>query len=268
MSQEYNDTSRKSRRAARAQRNRPMLVTTQEVDSEQSEQSAPSTDDLVVEQPQAAEEAAPAPKTRRRLPGFFSTVGKSEEQGEKEVDVAQARLARATRGKVTSKAASQTTPAEETKPTRPAASKASSTPQRPASAFKTRYIIGMGIYLLSANFIGLYETQFLRSINADQVLSQFNLFGGTVIIRTSTLLFLATLIIILVLLARFDLIPRNLGAMSGAAPNRSGQSSNRSSSDSGEGARNIPPPMKQGVKGADDKLYQAYRANQRREKKK
>ncbi|MBV9230156.1 MAG: hypothetical protein JOZ18_12650, partial [Chloroflexi bacterium] len=76
MSQEYNDTPRKSRRAARAQRNRPMLVTTQEVDSEQSEQAAPSTDDLVVEQPQPAEEAVPAPKPRRRLPGFFSTVGK------------------------------------------------------------------------------------------------------------------------------------------------------------------------------------------------
>jgi hypothetical protein len=266
MSQEYNDTPKKSRRAARSQRNRPVLVTTQDTDSDHSEQAVPSTGNLVVDPPPLAE-AAPAPKARRRLPGFFSTIGKSE-QSEKEVDVAQARLTRATRGKATSTAtASKTAPAEETQTTRPIAGKASSAPQRPASAFKTRYIIGMGLYLLCANFIGVFETQFLRSINADTLLTQFNLFGGQVIIRTSTLLFLATLIIILVLLARFDLIPRNLGAMSGTTPSKSGQSSSRSSSDSGEGVRNTPPPMRQGVKGADDKLYQSYRANQRREKK-
>jgi len=264
MSQEYNETPRRSKRTARSQRNRPTLITAQDTDSidhEQSTQTVPNTGDLVVESAALEEEAAPKP--RRRLPGFFSTVGKSD-RGEKEVDVAQARLFRATRGKATSKAE----PAAEAKTTSPTASKASSTPKRPASAFKTRYLIGMAVYLLSANLIGQYETQFLRSIHADTVLTQFDLFGGKVTIFLSTVLFLATLIIILVLLARFDLIPRNLGAMSGATQNKSGQSSSsRSSSDGGEGVRNIPPPMKQGVKGADDKLYQSYRANQRREKK-
>jgi hypothetical protein len=142
-----------------------------------------------------------------------------------------------------------------------------STPARPASGFKTRYLIGMGLYLLCANFIGIFETQFFRSNHLDSVLTQFNLFGGTIVISTSTLVFLATLIIILVLLARFDLIPRNFAAMAGQARQTPSSQANRRDSDSSENVRNTPPTMKQGVKGADDDLYQEYRANQRREKK-
>ncbi|HEY6408696.1 MAG TPA: hypothetical protein VIY29_14625, partial [Ktedonobacteraceae bacterium] len=82
--------------------------------------------------------------------------------------------------------------------------------------------------------------------------------------------FLLTLVIILVLLARFDLIPRNFGAMMGgkssSQQNKRGcGSSNQGSTD---GTRNTPPTMKQGVKGNNDDLYQVYRSNQKRTKKK
>ncbi len=276
MSQEYNDTSKRSRRA-RSQRNRPVLVTT--TTEEQAEELAPRADTLVAEtEPQA--EATPAPKESRRrlsMPSFFSTVGKSADEPEstgKEVDVAQARLARATRGKGTApankaaaaKTQEQDAAEEEKKPARPAP--AQTRPARPQSAFKTKYIIGIGVYLLAANFVGPFEMVFLRNMHADNVLTKFNLFGGTVAISTSTLLFLATLVIILVVLAKLDLIPRNLAALAGTPPpSRAGQSQSKPGNSS-PGVRNIPPAMRQGVKGADDHLYQEYRANQRREKRK
>jgi hypothetical protein len=127
----------------------------------------------------------------------------------------------------------------------------------------------MGIYLLSANFIGVAETSFFQGNHLDSVLTTFNLFGGLIVVRTSTLVYLATLVILLILLARFDLIPRNFSAMTGQsssqASRRGGSSStNRNTS---ENVRNAPPTMRQGVKGADDDLYQEYRANQRRRKK-
>ena len=40
--------------------------------------------------------------------------------------------------------------------------------------------------------------------------AQFPLFGGQIIIRTSTLVFLVVLIIIPILLVRFNLLPRSI----------------------------------------------------------
>jgi hypothetical protein len=283
MSQDSISTSRR-RRTARSHRNRPVLVTSTAVEqSEDDVQDTPAVEAPALEVAPAAP-ATPAPTSMagrmRRLRSFISTAGKGEpETAPKEVDVAQARLARATRGKVTS---SQSAVAKddkskvkddeamvETKATRSAAtSKASPAPARPASPpspFKPRYILGMGIYLLAANFIGVFEQQLLRSYRLETVLTQFNLFGGIIRISTSTVLFLATLVVLLVILAKFDLIPRNLGAAGGTSPRRSGQS--QRGTDSGEEGRGPQPTMRQGVKGADDKLYQEYRANQRREKK-
>lgn len=275
MSQDHMSTSRK-RRTARSQRNRPVLVTSTAV--EQREDDVQDT--LPAEAPQS--EVAPVtpavPATTsmvgrmRKLRSFLPTMGKSEQEAaSKEVDVAQARLARATRGKATASQSAATKndkPIVETGATRPATtSKDSSVPQRrsPPSTFKPRYILGMGIYLLAANFIGVFEQQLLRTYKLDTVLTQFNLFGGIIRISTSTVLFLATLVVLLVLLARFDLIPRNLGAATGGSIQRSGQS--QRATDNGDGSRSPQPTMRQGVKGADDKLYQEYRANQRREKK-
>jgi hypothetical protein len=265
MSQEYNNTLKKPRRT-RSQRNRPVLVTDNEHTTE--EQATPEAEP-VEEVTTTTPEPAPTKRSGPRLPNFFSTVEKSE-QKEKEgkSDVVQARLARATRGKAstnTGKAAAVTkatadTSSEQKGEKAPASSTRPAT--RPNQTFKTRYILGIAIYLFAANFIGTGITLLLNQMHADAVLvPPFDLFGGKVIIKTSTVLFLALLIIILVLLARFDLIPRSL-APSTAATNRSGSSK---SSDSGP--KQPPSAIRQGVKGEADHLYQEYRLSQRRTKK-
>jgi hypothetical protein len=270
MSQEYNDTLKRSRRA-RSQRNRPVLVTSSDENTtdEQAIQETTPVEEIE-ETPTAEPEPAPPARGRigNRLPNFFSTVGKSEKADEqKETDVVQARLARATRGKASTATGKTPAVSEEAKETQTQTSK-SETRAAPAAgsrarptqqgAFKTRYILGIAIYLFAANFIGTGITLVLRQMHADVVLTQFTLFGGKVIVSSSTLLFLALLIIILVLLARFDLIPRSL------APSRP----QTGASKSGETAPKQPPsPIRQGVKGEDDDLYQEYRLSQRRTKK-
>lgn len=261
------------RRSARVPRNRPVLVTSTENEgNEQNEQvgedSSPTLEESLAEVQSQNPEVAP---TKRRLPNFFSTVGKrAPTQGSQETDAAQARLARATRGKVSPARSSTSSEqkSEATKEREPARTRTTQ-PARPAGAFKTRYLIGMGIYLLGANLIGVSVTNFFQGNHLDSVLTTFNLFGGLIVVRTSTLVYLATLVILLVLLARFDLIPRNFSAMTGQSTSRSGRrgSSSNTNRNTSENVRNTPPTMKQGVKGADDDLYQEYRANQRRRKK-
>lgn len=274
MSQDYTNTNRKARRAARTNRNRPVLVA-----SEEQEAQTNGTDSTETASAMPVQElpplVIPTPKPKgRTLPGFLPSLRKgADEQPKetKEVDIAQARLARATR-KIPA-ATSKTTDEKEkdVKPTTPKASSPAttskpntSTSARPASPFKTRYIFGMVLYLLCANFIGVFEQGILQSYHLDAELTRFNLFGGLIVIRTSTLAFLLTLVVILVILARLDLIPRSLGAAMGTPARRPSSTSNTSAN----GERTQQPTMRQGVQGADDKLYQEYRTAQRREKKK
>lgn len=264
-----------SKRSARAGRNRPMLVTSQ--DGEGNELVSLEESSPTLEESRAEVEAqnAPVAAPKRRMPAFFSTVGRrthtEEPQETQETDQAQARIARATRNKnAVTKATSE---AKKPEVKRESASSRSAAPSRPKSLFKTRYLIGMGLYLLAANFIGIFETQFLRAYHLDAVLTKFNLFGSNITISTSTLVFLGTLVIILVALARFDLIPRNFSAMMGGSAssqqNRRGSSASSNKNQStADGGRTIPPSLKQGVKGANDNLYQEFRSKQRRAKKK
>ncbi len=255
------------RRSARVPRNRPVLVTSTE--DEGNEDSTPTLEESLNE---VEAQNPPTAPSKRRLANFFSTVGKStQRQAPQEVDTAQARLARATRGKASpaKPSSSSEEKSEVTREKEPARATPPARPARPPSAFKTRYLIGMGAYLLGANFIGIFETNFFQSNHLDSVLTTFNLFGGVIVVKTSTLVYLATLVVLLVLLARLDLIPRNFSAMSGQTPSqasRRGGSSNTNRNTS-ENARNTPPTRKQGVKGANDDLYQEYRTNQRRRKK-
>jgi hypothetical protein len=270
MSQEFNVTPvKRPKYTSRTQRNRPVLVTGDSVASEQS-----AVDTLPAESKPVSDAAAitsSAPK--RRLPSFFPTIGKSASADKPEIDPAQARIARATRS---TKANTQTTKAvskESSKDSSPETSKSATktttttkpnTPAKPASAFKTRHIIGIAIYLLAANFLGLFETAALRNIHADSLLTKFNFFGNPVSIYTSTLTFLATLVVILVLLAKFDFIPRSLGP---SAQQRAAASKASTTNKNTESVKTLPPTIRPGVKGSDDKLYESYRLNQRREKK-
>jgi len=225
------------------------------------EDISPAEDSPTLEESQQELEATAVTPRKRRLANFFSTVGRSEKAPEvQESEAAQARIARATRGKaVKDDGKPEVREAKASAPARTA-------PARPASPFKTKYLLGMVIYLFGAQFIGIYEQAFLQANHLNTVLTTFSLFGGKVIISTSTLVFLATLLLLLVVLARFDLIPRSLASLGGQQSSQA-----RRSTSSGQGtsdnARQPQPTMRQGVSGADDDLYQEYRANQRRTRK-
>ncbi len=268
-----------SSRRGRANRNRPILVTSTPDTLDTGDQAVENGDagdqsiaanetDTLNQTPEAA--ATDSPRSRR-LPKFFSTVGRTEQKQTEQpvIDPAQARIARATAGKTKTqtKESNQqviSTPAKNT-PAR--STPARSAPPRPAGAFKMRYIFGMLAYLLIADLIGTFETSYLTANHLNYTLFSLGSFPVTL----STVLFLVTLIVVLVVLARFDLIPRNLAGLGGqqTAARKTGQT--RSTSEPGSN-RTPPPTMKQGVKGADDDLYQEYREqqryNQRRERKK
>jgi hypothetical protein len=273
------EPARRPYKRANRTKNRPVLVAPTEQDTivSSEQEGATSTSDSVVavETPLATsttEKTTTGPS--RRLSGFFSTVGKKQQtETTTEADIAQARIARATRGKVTAKAASTTEkPEDEAKAVAKPEPKKATTAAKPAprpSLFKTRYLIGMVTYLLAANFVGAFETNAFASSGIDRLLTSFTLFGGVVQIRTSTLAYLATLVVLLIVLAYFDLIPRSFSALSGQKPPaKRGTSSTKQNTSDSPVAKNTPPPMRQGVKGADDDLYEEYRYSQRRSKKK
>jgi len=260
------------KRSARAGRNKPMLVTSTESEENESaiEENMPTLEESMAEVQAQNPPLTSTPSRARRFAGFISNVGKKEQSDSvPEIDATQARLARATRAKggtvkATGDSSSSSEPKSSAKkePTRAAAT------TRPAGPFKTKYFVGMAIYLLGANVVGIGVTTFFHNNHIDTVLTQFSLFGGQIVISTSTLVFLAILVILLVLLARFDLIPRSFSAMSGTPPPKRGSTPAKSNSNTIDGSRIMPPTMKQGVKGKHDDLYQEYRANQRRDRKK
>jgi len=264
-----------NKRSKSTSKNRPVLVTSSN-DLATKDQSVEVTGETA----QSVEEVVPPPTVEntqpRRFPKFFSSVGKNENGSNVEADQASARISRATRNSgassANSRAAKDSKPAQSqsnsnkvsTNNVAPKSTPAKTQPRQ--GAFKTKYLYGMIIYVVVAMFVGNYERAFLVSQHLDNVLFKIGSFAVT----TSTALYLLTLIILLVILARFDLIPRSLGAMSGQSTSqsaRSGQSSSRS-----ENTKETQSTMKQGVKGADDDLYQEYREQQRylqkRERKK
>ncbi len=269
------EPGRRPYKRANRTKNRPMLVASTEQDamvSSEQDGATPNIDSSV------AVETPPATNTTmkkttsgpsRRLSGFFSTVGKKQQaETPTEADIAQARIARATRGKSPAKAASTAETPTEAKVVASAEPKktAAARPAPRPSLFKTRYLIGMVIYLLAANFVGAFELNAFKSSGIDHPITSFNLFGGNIAISTSTLAYLATLVVLLIVLAYFDLIPRSFSAMSGQKqPVKRGT---RQSTSNAPAAKNNPPLMRQGVKGADDDLYEEYRYSQRRSKKK
>ncbi|MEO8969982.1 MAG: hypothetical protein ABI406_00085 [Ktedonobacteraceae bacterium] len=278
------EPGRRPYKRANRTKNRPVLLASTEQDamvSPEQEDATSATPTTSTTDSAVAVEAQPTTSTTttakpagssRRLPGFFSTVGrKQQEETTTEADIAQARIARATRGKTSAKAASTTeAPDKETKAVaKPEPAKAAARPTRPPSAFKTRYLFGMVIYLLAANFIGVILTNAFASAGIDHPLTSFNLFGGNIQIRTSTLAYLAILVVLLIALAYFDLIPRSFSALSGQKqPAKRGTGNSKQNSSDNALVRNTPLSMRPGVKGADDDLYEEYRFNQRRSKKK
>jgi len=260
-----------NKRSKNTSKNRPVLVTSSSNDLVTKDQSVEVTSEL--EQP--VEEVVASTSVEdtqpRRFPKFFSSVGKREKDGTLEADQASARIARATRNSGASsarnRAAEDSKPAQSQSNSKKVAPKSTSAKAQPRQgSFKTKYLYGMIIYVVVAMFVGQYERAFLASNHLDKALFQVGSFAVT----TSTALYLLTLIILLVVLARFDLIPRSLGAMSGQSTSQGGRSSQSSSRS--ENTKEAQPTIKQGVKGDDDDLYQEYREQkrylQKRERKK
>jgi hypothetical protein len=264
-----------SKRSSRGGRKRPVLVTTNPNNEVTQDQPAEETSDAA----QPVEEVAStttvkAPRTRR-LPNFFSSVARSEQEQAVSANPEAARIARATRGGASSASSragkeSKATESEAITKTSTNNAPAPTTSARPRpSGFKTKYLFGMLLYLIAAEAVGGLERSLLVANHADKLLFQL----GSIAVSTSTVLFLLTLLALLFILARLDLVPRSLGAMTGqpASQRRPGQSQQNTSNNPG-GGKNPPPAMKQGVKGADDDLYQEYREQQRylqrRERKK
>ncbi len=258
-----------NKRSKNTSKNRPVLVTSTSEDAARDESAEVASETVQpveeVVTPAAVENTQP-----RRFPKFFSSVGKSDKTATSEVDQASARIARATRNASTTSAnnnaAKESKPAPSQSSTNKVAPKPAPKAQPRPGGFKTKYLYGMIIYVVVAMFVGQYERAFLVSNHMDKVLFQIGSFAVT----TSTALYLLTLIVLLVILARFDLIPRSLGAMSGQSSSQSSKSGQSSSQ--ADNTKNAQPTMKQGVKGADDDLYQEYREQQRylqkRERKK
>src|SRR6202521_4588955 len=269
MSQEQNNGTPPSqgrptnnKRSNRNGRNRPMLVTGDTTDqlsgnSVQEDAMNRAPTQTATEEPS---EAAPF----KKRPGFFSTIGKKEET----TDAAVARLARATRNKTAAPVKKESNEVQGTKkpapmavaksaPTR-AGGKAAPAPRR--GGFKPRHLIGILAYLIVADVVGVYEKSWLVSAHAEKLL--FSL--GPLPIYVSTVAFLLTLVVLLVVLARFDLVPRSLTpAPRQPVTTGKGQAQNNNKSDTGSDGPQNTPNTKQGVKGANDDLYQEYRETQR-----
>ncbi len=281
MSQEYNTVpSRKPRRSRN--RNRPVLVTNSEsalspelshdseILDEAAEQVSTTHTNTLTEDRDEVPAAPLVAKAQRpsRLPNFFSKVDRSEPNAEaKEADVVKARLARATHnraaaptGKTPAVAETSQVASKTTKTT----AKTGAQPAAPPKLFKTRHFIGMAVYLLGAQFVMPFERIFAIQLGIEKaIIPPFSFLGGKAEITTSFLFNIATLIILLYALIKLDLLPNSLigGAQMRArqaAQSRSGQNNT---------VKEPPLVMKQGVKGEDDALYQAYRTNQRRDKK-
>ena len=276
MSQKSNQTSttlptaRKSRRTS--QRKRPVLVSTtsqgtQESLEDQIEQPEPESGDARVrtEPLTVASVTTETPAKARlvpRLPSFFSKVEKTvEEPATSQEEIVKARLARAQKGTPKAEATptvSTTKAQDEKKPAR-AANRAATTAS-PNKLFKTRHFIGMAFYLLAAELLLPLETSLFSRLGIERPLANFNLFNIPMRITSSVLLNLATLVIFLLVLVKFDLLPSSMGGRT-AATAQAQQREQRAAD------RQQQPTVRQGVKGENDDLYRAYRTNQRKEKK-
>ena len=216
------------------------------------EEAQPATQIAVEEKSTNSEEGG-----RKHGPRFFSSVDKAEKVSDQpKADPIAARLTRALRGRSSDGPKEQET-IKEKKGATASSRPTSTTPARPKSGFKMKYIWGMMIYLLLADFLGVWIQSWMQSHGLDAIVFTISTFQA----KRSTLIFLALLIVILVLMARFDLIPRSLGAAmnSSSTAGKSTSSTNKPTFESREPQATI----KQGVQGDHDDLYREYRQNQR-----
>jgi hypothetical protein len=251
-------TIRKSRRT-RQRRNQPVLIaaTTAENSSHQGEKLTIDTATNIKQEIETSTTSEPLPEKQAQhlspLPKFFSRVDKSEQ---KEEEVAKARLARANHNP--DRPASTIKTKTETK-------QQSKTTEHREPLFKIRHFIGMTIYLFGAQLILPYEFALAHQLGIDHPIYTLRIFNNSIALSSAVFLNIATLILLLYILVKLDFLPNTASAKLRAEQKAREQRTNRQHAT--PTVKNAPPPMKLGIKGQDDDLYRAYRANQRREKK-
>lgn len=267
MTQDSDRRPSTQRRSNRAGRSRPVLITPASTQNgvedgaarDTVERDVPALSSSANQQDMttAAETQTPRP---RMLPRFFSSVAKSSQP--QSVDSKQARIARATHNKAPviakdGKASVSPQPKQ-------AASSARPVPARPASPFKMRHIIGILIYMLAAQFVGIGLQTLFISQHIERVLVptfKMPIFNTPVTITTSTAAFLIVLVVLLIVLARLDLVPTSFSSASQQA--QRGRNTPKIRQQDTEGPRDALPNTRQGVQGSNDDLYQEYQELQR-----
>jgi hypothetical protein len=269
MSKEHDSitmtTSIRKQRRTRQRRNQPVLVAatgTKNLSLETDEQiiemdnnSKQETETITTSESTPEKKAQPL----SHLPKFFSRVDKSEP---KEEEVIKARLARANADKADQDGNVSTDKAK----TKHETKSQSKTTERREPLFKVRHFVGMTIYLFGAQFIMPYEFALAHQLGMDHPFYTLRIFNNPLPLSPVIFLNIATLIAFLYILVKLDMLPNTASARLRAEQKaREQQGKNRQNT--APAVKNVPPPMKLGVKGEDDDLYREYRASQRREKK-
>jgi hypothetical protein len=252
-------TNRKQRRT-RQRRNQPVLVTDTEIEHTPPEMDELTTDTDSEQDTETTTTTESTLETKANplahLPKFFSRVDKTQQ---KEEEVVKARLARANHGILSR---GRKTSVDKTN-TKNEAKLQTETPERKEPLFKIRHFIGMTIYLFGAEFILPYEYALAHQLGLDRPFYTTKIFNFPIQLSSAIFLNIATLILFLYILVKLDLLPNTTSAKL-----RAEQKAREQQSKQGQNTtKPLPPPMKLGVQGQDDDLYRAYRANQRREKK-
>jgi hypothetical protein len=278
MSQDINTMTKRPRRT-RVPRNRPVLVTdTTAVESEATTESeTPSTSTLAATQtpitdnlahdterltPDTANTPAKPAKRLPRLPNFFSSVVKGEQESTpSQEEVVEARMARVHKNAATQTEQTETAKTKaETKPATKPATRAQAAAARP-KLFKPRHFLGLAAYLLAAQFILPGERTLSIYLGTEKVL--FTIPGMNVPVETSFLLNIATLILLLYALVALDFLP---SGKKYALEQNQNQKGKAASTPGQQNPRQMPASVRPGQQGEDDDLYKNYRLNQRKKK--
>jgi hypothetical protein len=269
MSQEHDPimmttTIRKQRRT-RQRRNQPVLVAVAEANNSslEADEQAVDTDNNGEQEAEMPTESESVPATKAqpfsRLPKFFSRVDKNEQ---KEEEVAKARLARAQHDKVDRDGTAATVEAK----TKDDAKLQNKTKERREPLFKIRYFVGMTIYLFGAQLILPEESVLAHQLGIDHPFYTVTIFNNAIPLSSALVLDIATLILFLYILVKLDLLPNTASAKL-RAEQKAREQQGKHRQNAAPAVKNVPSPVRLGVQGQDDDLYRAYRANQRREKK-
>ena len=272
MSQDTNTITKRPRRT-RVPRNRPVLVSntattenTAVADNEISttdtlaEMQTPTTGDLDHNALAITDEPAKPARRLPRLPGFFSSVAKSEQESTpSKEEVVEARMARAHKNAASTKVTEESSETKEAKPAVKPVTKAQAATK--PKMFKPRHFIGLVVYLLAAQVVLPEERTLAINLNIEHQL--FVIPGMNLPVQTSFLLNIATLVLLLYALVALDFLPSGKQYKQLQDQNKKAAATLTSTQ---QNPRQIPAAVRPGVQGESDDLYKNYRMSQRKKR--